>query len=395
MGVRTVHAPADRADEALEEEAFLTLVRASFLARLLSLVLAVLFVPPDSVWVVLAVLALGFVSLAGSRSARLPRAMVRHPLLGTADAVLTVATLWLVGLDSPVVYSSVCTAVIVGLVFPTRYVWPLLLILVAGTVGLASSGIGDSDAATRQLVLTGVPALYVGLAVVGWAARRGHTSSHRSRAEAAAALAEARAADERARLARDMHDSLGKTLHGIGLAASALPDTVSRDPSAARELAAGLSSAAGQAADEARAILLDLRADQNDRPLAVLLGELCRTWSDRTGVPVSLQTDGVVDVDPGVSEQLTSNAAEALHNVAKHADADSVQVRLWRQRGAIHLSVADDGVGFDTETVARREDDGHFGLRGMRERAEDVRAEMWLRSEPDEGTSVTWVAPQP
>ena len=83
---------------------------------------------------------------------------------------------------------------------------------------------------------------------------------------------------------------------------------------------------------------------------------------------------------------------EILHNIAKHAQAETVTVRLTGDPERIELVVTDDGVGFDMARAASREADGHFGLRGLQERAEQVGGRWRSRSAKGKGTTVRWTA---
>ncbi|MGZ8724356.1 MAG: sensor histidine kinase, partial [Aeromicrobium sp.] len=113
----------------------------------------------------------------------------------------------------------------------------------------------------------------------------------------------------------------------------------------------------------------------------------------RTGLSIT------VEADAGLPARLPSDAAEALyritqealHNVVKHANATTTRIVLAREGGALHLSVIDDGIGFDpTQTPP-----GHLGLVGMRQRADLIGAEFDVNSRPGNGTfvSVRWPLP--
>jgi signal transduction histidine kinase len=83
---------------------------------------------------------------------------------------------------------------------------------------------------------------------------------------------------------------------------------------------------------------------------------------------------------------------EILHNIAKHAQAKTVTVQLVGDADRMALEVSDDGVGFDTSRPVGREADGHFGLRGLRERAEQVGGSVEISSEKGKGATVRWTA---
>ena len=140
-----------------------------------------------------------------------------------------------------------------------------------------------------------------------------------------------------------------------------------------------------------RTLLLELR------PAALIeadLGELLRHLTDafvgRTRVPIELAVEGQARVPPEVQVALYRVAQEALNNVAKHAGASRVDVRLRLEPDLVALSIADNGHGFDPAAVGA----GHLGLGIMRERCAQIGAAFTLESGPREGTmvSVMWSA---
>lgn len=187
---------------------------------------------------------------------------------------------------------------------------------------------------------------------------------------------------ERRRLAREIHDGALQELHAIrlGLAAAGAAD-LERD---VLRVIQGL-----------RRTVENLRPpalDQYDIVDAVAaLVERFRTRNGRVVVDASIRADsGALGAYDGrVLLALYRIAQEALHNVAKHAQASRVGVRFQAGLNRYRLDVTDDGVGFDLETLGP----GRFGLVGMMERAEAIRAELSLRTAPGEGTHLTLAGP--
>jgi signal transduction histidine kinase len=206
--------------------------------------------------------------------------------------------------------------------------------------------------------------------------------------EVVASAQRSAAASERARLARELHDSVAKTLRGVSFAALALPASLRRQPALAEQLAATVSEGATAAAREARELLEGLRLDAPDRDFAETLREICRRWAQSSGIPVDL-TLARVDPPVAVRYELTRILHEALRNVEQHAHARRVEVRLSLGPGSVRLSVRDDGTGFevpdDPSTLSRL---GHFGVVGMYERARSVHGVVRLTSTPGRGTTL-------
>lgn len=201
------------------------------------------------------------------------------------------------------------------------------------------------------------------------------------------------AASERARLARELHDSVAKTLRGVSFAAVALPSSLRRQPGLAEQLAATVSAGAETAVREARELLSALRRDVPDQPFADTVRAVCATWTTTSGIPVELE---LTAVEPTLAAryELTQILHEALRNVARHARATRVEVSLTRVAGRARLTVRDDGTGFtppgDLTQLSGR---GSFGVIGMSERARTIGGHLTLESRPGGGTTVVATAP--
>jgi signal transduction histidine kinase len=181
---------------------------------------------------------------------------------------------------------------------------------------------------------------------------------------------------ERLRLARDLHDSLAKTLAGIALYARA----VQRDPGRGPVLAAEIAVAAEEATAQARSMISGLRETASGGlPGAIRdLAARCRT-------AVRLELGMVPEPAPAVRAELVAVLSEALANVERHAGANEVTVTLSEACGRLRLSVVDDGRGF---TVRDPTGTGRYGLLGMVERLHGIGGALVVRSRPGAGTTV-------
>jgi signal transduction histidine kinase len=186
------------------------------------------------------------------------------------------------------------------------------------------------------------------------------------------------AASERARLARELHDSVSKTLRGVSLAALALPTSLRRQPALAEQLAGTVAEGATAAARQARELLEEMRLDVPDRDFATTVRELCDAWSAATGVAVRTVLDPI-DPPITVGYELSRIVREALANIANHAYAQRVLVEI-----------SDDGMGFAVpRDLSRLQTAGHFGIVGMTERATNVGGDLHVDSAPGAGTTIT------
>ena len=142
---------------------------------------------------------------------------------------------------------------------------------------------------------------------------------------------------------------------------------------------------------EARRSLHALRASPlQDLGLALAVRDLAESVAARAGLDLQLQIDPKLEtLVPDVEQCVYRVAQEALTNIARHANATSVQVALVRENGSACLTVTDDGRGFDMAAVG----DTRYGLQGLRERAETIGGILRVESERDKGTAVALEIP--
>ncbi|MBT0768377.1 sensor histidine kinase [Kineosporia sp. J2-2] len=287
----------------------------------------------------------------------------------------------------PVFFSFSCgSAAVAGVVAGAR-AWPVWVAQTVAAYAVVAWIIRLDDVpAALAVYLSGVPTLYV---LTGLAAATARTAVlrhvHLARS-ALDAIERSAVAAERTRLARELHDSVEKTLRGISLAASTLPEALARRPQLAAGLARTVAEGARTAADEARELLGMLRADDLDATLAQAMENACQDWSARTGLPVS--TD-LTDVAAGlpVRHEVLRIVREALGNVHRHARASRAWVDLTVDGSRLRLTIRDDGQGFTVPgDLTDLSADGHYGLVGMAERAQQIGGRLRVWSGPDLGT---------
>jgi signal transduction histidine kinase len=324
---------------------------------------------------------------------RVGPALVRHPAYLAAELVLATVILLFTGVQSPFFYYTLATALLGGLL----YGWPGAALFSPMLVGVylwtidVRSGV-DTLPDTFQAYV-GQPALYLLVAAAGAGARRVLDRQAEAEARLAAQERHAAAEAERARLAREMHDSLAKTVSGIGFAALALARRIERDPEGAAAEARRLADDARHATREAREIITGLRGEAEVLPLPAALREEAERWAAASGVAFELAVEDVGELDAVAARELEWILREALRNAERHAHATRVQVRLRTLGGRAVLTVADDGVGFDApEDLDALGRGGHFGLIGMRERAQLAGGDLSVESAAGEGCVLSaWV----
>lgn len=197
--------------------------------------------------------------------------------------------------------------------------------------------------------------------------------------------------EERQRLAREMHDSLAQTLTYLGVRNQIITRLAERgDTEGILRETASLKQVIGEAHADMRRSIFQLK--ESSQPRALLADRWRRILSDfeeRTGIQTDLTIgEGVPPMLPEqVQMQLTRIMQEALANIRNHSGAVTVGVRLLMEGRELHLSIADDGCGFDTSQV-HGPDQHHFGLSIMRERGMAVGADVTVRSMRGHGTTV-------
>jgi len=326
---------------------------------------------------------------------RVGPSLVRHPAWLAAEIVLTALILVLTGVESPFFYYTLGTALLGGLLYgaPGAVVFSPILV---GVYVWAIDARADFDPVPHNFqTLVGQPALYLIVAAAGVGTRNlldrmadyeGQIADQEHRAAAEA---------ERTSLARDLHDSLAKSVAGIGFGALALARRIEHDPEGAAADARRLADDAREATREARQIIVALRGDVADgsRALPQTLREVARRWSAGCGIPVELSIEDVGPLHPVANRELEWILREALGNVLQHANATRVGVHLRAFGSRAVLTIADDGRGFELPEDSAGAPVGHFGLTGMRERAQLAGGELAVESAPGEGCVVSaWVA---
>jgi len=300
-------------------------------------------------------------------------ALVRHPGYLAGELVLSTLILLMTGVNSPFFYYTLGSALLGGIV----YGWPGAALFSVMLVGVYAWVVAVRDETAATLVM---PAFYPLFAAAG-AGLRGLLDRQ---AETESELA---SQSERARLARDMHDSLAKTVSGIGFAALALARHIERDPATAADEARRLAEDARQATREAREIIVGLRADAGEQlPLTAALEAEARRWGTASGVEVAMIVEEVGELHPVAGRELEWILREALGNVERHARATKVTVRLRMLGGRAVMTVADDGAGFEVPDELEELAQGrHFGVTGMRERAQLAGGDLSVESAAGEG----------
>ncbi|MEU6280739.1 GAF domain-containing sensor histidine kinase [Streptomyces sp. NPDC047028] len=199
-------------------------------------------------------------------------------------------------------------------------------------------------------------------------------------------------AEERSRLAHELHDAVSQKLFSLRLTAQAAAALVDRDPARAKGELHQVAALAAEATEELRAAVVELRpAALDEDGLIATLRTQTQVLDRAHTARVTFSTTGFRALPAAQEEALLRVAQEALHNALRHAGADQVHVSVDRRGGGAVLRVTDDGGGFEPKTVRRA--GRHLGLVSMRDRASGVGGRLTVESAPGKGTTIEMEVP--
>ncbi|MFJ5043858.1 GAF domain-containing sensor histidine kinase [Streptomyces sp. NPDC098077] len=199
-------------------------------------------------------------------------------------------------------------------------------------------------------------------------------------------------AEERSRLAHELHDAVSQKLFSLRLTAQAATALVDRDPARAKGELQQVAALAAEAVDELRAAVVELRpAALDEDGLIATLRTQIQVLDRAHAAEVAFESRGVRALPAAQEEALLRVAQEALHNALRHSGAERVSVSLARRGADTVLRVTDDGSGFDPTAVRRA--GRHLGLVSMRHRANSVGGRLTVASEPGKGATIEMEVP--
>jgi len=199
---------------------------------------------------------------------------------------------------------------------------------------------------------------------------------------------------ERTRIARDLHDTLLQSFHGILLFLQSGIHLMPEHPAEGMKTLKKAAEQAERAIIEGREAVQGLRSstvERNDLALAIktLGGELAAADSSSHRAEFNVQVEGIPrELHPILRDEVYRIAGEAMRNAFRHADAKQIEVEIRYDERQLRLRVRDDGKGIDPKLLSHDGREGHFGLRGMRERAKLIGGKLTVWSELDSGTEV-------
>jgi signal transduction histidine kinase len=203
----------------------------------------------------------------------------------------------------------------------------------------------------------------------------------------AATLEQLSVSRERNRMARELHDTLAHTLSGLAVQLEGVKSLWKSDPEKSYVMLEQSLEATRSGLTETRKAIQSLRATPlEDMGITLAIRDLAQAAAERAGFDLHLNLSGSLgDLPQNIEQCIYRVAQEALENIVKHTAAKNVELQLSRQNGGITLLIRDDGLGFDPTDVDQEQ---HYGLRGICERAELSGGHVEIESEPGKGTLV-------
>jgi signal transduction histidine kinase len=199
-------------------------------------------------------------------------------------------------------------------------------------------------------------------------------------------------AEERNRIAMEMHDGVQASLIAIASQMELAGRIAEQEPGRAASIASDCRNLARQAADDLRFLVHRLRAQTPAEAFVPAIRQYLHNIAGRSGVAVHLDAaDSAEGLGPKVEHALFRILQESMNNALKHAEADEVRVRLACEPERIMLSIRDNGRGFNAQHTPS---EGHAGITGMKETMNAVGGTLDIQSRAGEGTTVTASVPR-
>ncbi|HSG43339.1 MAG TPA: sensor histidine kinase [Anaerolineales bacterium] len=302
--------------------------------------------------------------------------------LAVQTSILGVLLLWPPGLNTaPILYMVLIFRVMPRISATAGFLWMgIFIALVLVGLGL------DEGWFLGPIITLLYSAVYLFVNTLAVALRQ-LEDAHQQLQASAFQAEEMAAAQERNRLARNLHDSVTQTIFSMTLAADTARIQLDHDPAQVAFHLERLQQLAQSALSEMRSLVFELRpAMLSEAGLIVTLNQHLETLEKQHGLTVMLQTDGDEVLPNEQESHLFRIVQEALNNIVKHAHTARASVVLKFRDDRISLQILDEGKGFDLDSLPMGEK--HMGLSSMRERVEMLGGTFQLDSHPGEGTRI-------
>lgn len=365
------------------------LTRAALSLRLVAVFIALLcpFGRNLSILQITAVVAIVVLSIFEVRSPESLSLLEAHPLLTLVDLTVVVGFVVVAGAAGALQLTVLTTAFLVGVwVDRVGGLVTMVLLLVLYFLGWRTrSGQDGSTGLIMSFMLMAM--WFLGLVV-----RKAADNEQRSHKVLQASIIATTAAEERAKLATELHDKLAKTIQSVALTTSVIPDAVESDPSRAIMVAKQAHQMSAQAVSEPRCVMSGLREDSTELVFGEAVIGLVSAWqcAEDRHVRLSIDKDMVLERQD-VQFEVLAAISEALDNIAQHAGPCDVSVVASKEGPTLSVVVRDTGKGFSEPELRACQRAGHQGVLDIQRRLLRVGGRAEVSSEVGEGTTVTMV----
>ncbi len=264
-------------------------------------------------------------------------------------------------------------------------------------VGLYGAYIYRSAAFGVRFSVSGYTFWAILMAVVAVAVGAIVHEGKRQRALSERRLRENTLLSERHRLARELHDTVLKTLQGLALEARALGGRTATTKPSVKETAQYIEGVCSRTSREIREVIFDLRSDTETAGIASQVAKVLDDWSRAVGIAGSLALSGEdIVLTPEPARQLRNIVTEALNNVQHHASASQVKIVVRISASELNIEIGDNGHGIrrDIGELDNFVAEGKLGIAGMKERVELLGGRFSVASDPS-GTHIGLNIPLP
>ncbi|WP_235842473.1 sensor histidine kinase [Cutibacterium modestum] len=362
------------------------LTRAALALRLLAVFVGLLS-PADRLMTPVQIIVIVAMSTVELRFTEFLALLEAHPMLALVDLVIVVGFVAVAGATSALQLTVLTTAFLVGL-WVDRLGGAIAMLMLVVVYFVEMGMRSDTGGASHLVMSFMLVALWV-LALVMRKASDDEVLSHKI---LRASLIATTAAEERAKLATELHDKLAKTIQSVALMTSVIPAAVETDPARAITAARQAHQMSARAVTELRGVMSGLRSNGTDLVFGEAVIGLVSTWQSAEGRHVQLTVDeDMVLKRPDVQFEVLAALSESLDNIAQHAGHCDVDVIVSKEGSILTVVVRDTGKGFSESELRACQRVGHQGVLDVQRRLVRIGGLADVSSEVGRGTTVTMV----
>ena len=260
-----------------------------------------------------------------------------------------------------------------------------------GLLGMFSTGsdafVNGLTAVLAQVIIFGIVGFFISV-IISWLRRQSEALSEANSrlTHYAETLEDLAVTRERSRIAQELHDTLSHTLSGLSVQLETMKAYWEIDRNESRKMLDKSLAVTRAGLEETRRAVMALRAKPlEELGLEKAILEMAKEAASHSGMKLDISVSSMPALSPSLEQCIYRVAQESITNVLRHAHASNLRVQLEKQNEAVLFAIEDDGIGFKVQPEMDRH---HFGLTGMKERAELANGHLKITSNPGRGTRV-------